>query len=484
MHVRGFTKHSSSGVNGKGTFQGIVEKLPYLEELGVTTIELLPIYELKGVAKKKSAAGNIAETIEASVPKEHKVNYWGYAEGLYYAPRNSYAMCGNGDLEFRNLVKALHKKNMEVILQFYFPQNVPQNEILNILKYWRREYHVDGFHLKGENLPLLMIGQEPGLSDVKMLYYDFPINQLYSENNMPSVRNLAYYRDDYMYIMRKFLKGDEDMIPSVLGVMRRQPREAGQINYLTNYFGFTLADMVSFERKHNEENGEDNRDGIDYNHTWNCGTEGKSRKRAIVSLREKQIRNALCMLMFSQGTPLIYMGDEFGNSQNGNNNPYCQDNEISWLNWKNKEQNKELFEFVKGLITLRKNHPILHKATELRLMDYISCGFPDLSYHATKAWQPDMTNVTRHIGVLYCGKYAKTKVGEEDAFFYVAMNMHWEPHEFALPKLSKGMEWYMLMDTEKWDICAGNELVLANQQTSMVGPRSIQVYISKKGNGK
>lgn len=485
MHVRGFTKHSSSGVKGKGTFQGIIEKLSYLEELGVTTIELLPIYELKSVFDtSQNEIENITELMVVSEPKTQKVNFWGYDEGFYYAPKNSYAKCGKGDIEFKNLVKELHKRNMEIILQFYFPAYVLQSEILEVLKYWRMEYHVDGFHIKGENLPLLMISQEPGLADVKLLHYDFPLHQLFSENNLPSVRNLAFYRDDYMYEMRKFLKGDDDMVHKVLGLMRRQPREAGQINYLTNYYGFTLADMVSYERKHNEDNGEDNRDGMDYNHTWNCGVEGKSRKKAIVSLRQKQMRNALCMLMFSQGTPLIYMGDEFGNSQNGNNNPYCQDNDITWINWKDKERNKDLFEFTQKLIMLRKSHPILHKSTELRLMDYISCGFPDLSYHATKAWQPDMSNFIRHIGLLYCGKYAKTYDGKDDCFFYIAMNMHWEPHEFALPKLPKGMEWCMYLDTVKWDIYDSKEIALSNQQISIVEPRSIHVYISKKGKGK
>ena len=496
MHVRGFTKHSSSGVKGKGTFRGLIEKLPYLEELGITTLELMPVYELQDIQKKNPSGsvevsgsvvisnpvGNLGEVVP--LKKEEKINYWGYDNGFYYAPRNAYAMSGNGDMEFKELVKALHKKKMEVVLQFYFPKTMVQCEIIKILRYWRMEYHVDGFHLKGENLPLLMILQDPGLSDVKLFGYNFPVQQVYGENNIPFPRNLAYYNDDYMYAMRKFLKGDEDMVPTALRLMRRQPMEAGQINYFTNYYGFTLADMVSYERKHNEANGEENRDGNDYNHTWNCGVEGKSRKKAIVALRNKQIRNALCMLMFSQGTPLLFMGDEFGNSQNGNNNPYCQDNETTWLNWKNKEQNKELFEYTKKLLTLRKNHPILHKPTELRLMDYISCGFPDLSYHATKAWQPDMSNYTRHIGVLYCGKYAKIPSGEEDCFFYVAMNMHWEPHEFALPKLPKGMNWHMLANTENWDIWDGEEPLLKNQQSTMVEPRNVQVYISKKGNGK
>lgn len=477
MHVRGFTRHSSSGVAGKGTFHGVEEKLAYLEKLGVTTLELLPVYELEE-RKYNSRPG------QEGLSGRDALNYWGYTEGLYYVPRNAYAMSGCGTVEFKDLVKALHKRRMEVVLQFYFPGKVSHGEILEILRYWKKEYHVDGFHLKGDSLPLLMLGQEPGLADTKLFYYGFPVDELYPGEKLPQIRHLAAYRDDYMYGMRRFLKGDEDMLHAVTGYMRRQPLKEGQINYFTNYYGFTLEDMVSYERKHNEDNGEANRDGGDYNHTWNCGTEGRSRKKGILGLRRQQVRNALCMLFFSQGTPLLFMGDEFGNSQKGNNNPYCQDNEISWLNWKNLEKNTELFEYVRALIRIRKDHPILHQERELRLMDYISCGYPDLSYHATKAWQPDMGNYSRHIGLMYCGKYARRERDVEDDFFYVAMNMHWEPHEFALPLLPKGQEWCLLLDTREWEITDSNIRPLANQQTSRVEARCIQVYISKRRNGK
>ncbi len=498
MHVRGFTRHSSSGVKGRGTFRGIMEKIPYLQELGVTTLELQPVYELQEKMPPDHSQNNIGQNRlpTAGIPgvqsteyeEEQKINYWGYTKGLYYAPRNAYAYSGNGDEEFRALVKALHQCSMEVVLQFYFPKDVNWGEILQILRYWKTEYHVDGFHLKGENIPLLMLGQEPGLSDTKLFYYDFPLEEIYPAEEAPAFRNLACYRDDYMYGMRRFLKGDDDLVPTVLSLMRRQPEKAGQINYFTNYYGFTLADMVSYERKHNERNGEENRDGNDYNHSWNCGVEGKSRKKAVVALRNRQMRNALCMLFFSQGTPLLFMGDEFGNSQDGNNNPYCQDNEIAWLNWKNLRQNESLFQFAKTLIALRKRHPILHNARELRMMDYLSCGFPDLSYHASRAWQPDMSSYTHHIGLLYCGKYATVAGEKEDDFFYVAMNMHWEPHEFALPKLPDDLGWFLLADTSEWEIFDGREEPLPNQQEHLVEARSVEVFISKKvtkkGNGK
>ena len=213
MHVRGFTKHSSSSVKGKGTFEGIIEKIPYLEQLGITTLELMPIYELHEAGRKRkqntttglkmpisTASERTSQEMLISVSNDmhskDKVNYWGYETGFYYAPRNAYAMSGNGDFEFRKLVKELHKKRMEVVLQFYFPKNVLQSEILSILRYWKEEYHVDGFHIKGENIPHLMIGQEPGLADTKLFYDDCPMEQIYEPQEHPAVRNLAGYRDE------------------------------------------------------------------------------------------------------------------------------------------------------------------------------------------------------------------------------------------------------------------------------------------------
>lgn len=459
MHVRGFTAHASSKVEGRGHFLGIQEKIPYLQKLGVTSIELLPVYE-------------VIENLSGSL------NYWGFQKGFYYAVRNAYSS-GDGSVEFKNLIKTLHNHNMEVILQFYFTDDVPHYEILSILRYWKLEYHVDGFHLKGGNIPLLLIGQDPLFADTKLFYYDFPLEQLYKYNDIVSYRRFASYKDEYMYIMRRFLKGDEDMLKSVLKCMRKQPKYEGQINYFTNYYGFTMNDMVSYERKHNELNGENNNDGNDYNHTWNCGVEGKTRRKAILSLRNQQIRNALCLLFFSQGTPLIYMGDEFGNSKNGNNNSYGLDNITTWLNWNLIEKNRELFCYIKKLVAIRKNHPILHNADEFRLIDYKSCGYPDLSYHSSKAWQPDLNNCSRNVGIMYCGKYV-IQNGHEDCFFYMAVNMHWESHEFALPLLPKSMEWALLLDTREWAIYDENPVALEEQQMVDVPARSIQIYISIK----
>lgn len=437
MHVRGFTRHTSSGVKARGTFAGLAEKLSYLKELGITTLELQPVYEFEEVEihRTENPFGDMDSP--ASVRK----NYWGYTAGYYYSPKSAYAYSKDAVTEFKDLVKSVHQNGMELILQFYFTDRVGVQEQLEILRHWVLEYHVDGFHLKGENIRAEIPAQDPVLARTKLWYYEFNREKPTDGNILEKERFLAQYRDAYRYDMRRFLKGDEGMLQSVMQHMRRNPAECGQINFLTNYDGFTLMDLVSYERKHNEDNGENNQDGNDYNASWNCGQEGPSRKKAILQLRMKQLKNALLLLFLSQGTPLLFMGDEFGNSQKGNNNPYCQDNDVTWLNWKNLDSNKELYAFVKELIALRKEHPVLHQSRELRLMDYGACGYPDVSYHGEAPWKPDTSVYSRQVGIMYCGKYVSKAGNTPDDFFYAAYNMHWEPHSFALPKLPKNMHW-------------------------------------------
>lgn len=437
LHVRGFTRHTSSGVKARGTFAGLAEKLPYLKELGVTTLELQPVYEFEEVEPCRM------DTVfgDESRPAPVRKNYWGYTTGCYYSPKSAYACSPNAVTEFKDLVKAIHQNGMELILQFYFTEKITVQEQLAILRHWVLEYHVDGFHLKGGRIIPEIPAQDPVLARTKLWYYGFEKGSRSDGNTLDGERFLAEYKDAYRYDMRRFLKGDEGMLQTVLQHMRRNPAECGQINYITNYDGFTLMDLVSYERKYNENNGENNQDGNDYNASWNCGQEGPSRKKIILQLRMKQIKNALLLLFLSQGTPLLFMGDEFGNSQKGNNNPYCQDNDITWLNWKNLESHKEIYTFVKELIALRREHPVLHQGREVRMMDYGACGYPDVSYHGEAPWKPDTSVYSRQVGIMYCGKYAYKDRNTPDDFFYVAYNMHWEPHPFALPKLPKNMYW-------------------------------------------
>ena len=242
-------------------------------------------------------------------------------------------------------------------------------------------------------------------------------------------------------------------------------------------------DMVSYDRKHNEANGEENQDGTDYNYTWNCGEEGPSRKKKLVQMRRQQLRNALLMVFLSQGTPLLQAGDEFCHSQGGNNNAYCQDNEISWLNWKLQKTNRELLAFVKYLIAFRKAHPVFHMKEEPKVMDYRAVGKPDISYHGVNAWKPEFENFRRQIGIMYWGPYGKKADGTADETFFVAYNMHWEPHEFALPHLPRSQQWKIAFDTSDSSGSgyyeAGQERELENQKRYMVPYRSIIVFVGK-----
>lgn len=497
LNVRAFTKHKSSGVKYKGTFKGIAEKADYLKELGITAVELMPAYEFdeterngrfcqenpEGAASMEEAAKQFARPIEKE-KEEKNYNCWGYIEGYYFAPKASFSADKDAVKELKDMIKELHRNGIEVIMQFYFPDTVKQGLILEVVKYWVLEYHIDGIHLKGEKIPVQVIATEPLLTDTKLFYYDFPYNEIYGEE-IPEFRNLASYNDDYMYTARRFLKGDDNIIGHFLELQRRNPSRFGVVNYLTNYYGFTLLDMVSYEKKHNMKNGENNLDGNDYNYTWNCGVEGVSRKKGILKLRERQMKNALTMLFMAQGTPLIYSGDELGNTRQGNNNPYCQDNETGYIKWNMTATGKLVFNYIKSLISLRKSHPILSNPKELRILDYIGCGYPDISYHGEEAWRPDLNNYSRYVGVMYCGCYAR-RDKKEDSFFYIAYNMHWIPHTFALPKLPKNMKWCLIADTgSDSGIAISKELAKAGEEQLHVEvePRTVQVYISKQEEG-
>lgn len=449
LHVRGFTKHASSGVKARGTFRGVTEKIPYLKSIGVTTLEFQPIYEF--VEKPRPARGGIGGMAEAP-----RLNYWGYTQGFYYAPKADYAW-KDAVFECKEMIRELHANGMEAVLQFYFPKEFNPMQIPEVLRFWVEEYRVDGFHLIGENLPAELIARDPELSDVKIWYYRMDAEAVYGRRAEVWDKTLGLLRDDFMYEGRRFLKGDENLIASMTHHLRTVPAAVGCIHYLSTYWGFTLMDMVSYDFKHNEANGEDNHDGTDYNCSWNCGEEGFSRKKRIQQMRLRQLKNALCLLFFAQSTPRIFMGDEFGNSQKGNNNPYCQDNEVTWLNWKNLERHQELFQFFRRLLDIRRANPVLHPRQEAKMMDSISCGYPDLSFHGETAWRPQLENYVRHLGVMYCGLYGREEQERQEGpkeavaldgkgdrvfdFMYLAMNMHWEGHKLGLPRLPKGKKW-------------------------------------------
>ena len=328
-------------------------------------------------------------------------------------------------------------------MQFYFPDNVKQGFIFDSIRYWVTEYHIDGVHLKGSKVPISFMGTEPLFANTKIFYHYIPEQEIYGTHEVPAYKNMCIYTDDFMYNMRKFLKGDDDMLSTMLSLTKRKPERVGSVNFITNYYGFTLNDLVSYDKKHNEDNGENNHDGADYNYSWNCGFEGKSRKNAVLALRKKMMRNALMLVMLSQGTPVLLAGDEFCNSQNGNNNPYCQDNEISWLNWNMTKPGKEMLEFTKELIAYRKAAAFLHVKKEFTMLDMYHCGYPDMSYHGEEAWKAELANYNHHVGIMYSSVQADGMV----KLWYVAYNMHWEKKQFSLPKLSKGAKWQVALTT-------------------------------------
>lgn len=477
LNVRGFTMHKSSGVKQKGTFEGIIEKIPYLKQLGITAIELMPAYEFDECMYKPDNKNQTMEEAvknSTSIQKEEKrLNCWGFQKGFYFAPKASYSATGCPERSFKNMVKELHRNGIEVMMQFYFPPDVKQAYILEVLKFWVIEYHIDGIRLSGFQIPFQMIAEEPVLKETKIRGTAFPFEEIYGKE-VPAFRNLSVDNGDFRNDMKRYLKGDEGLMNQVLYYQRNNPPDHGVINSFTDYDGFTLYDCVSYERKHNEANGEENRDGSDLNYSWNCGVEGDSRKKAILELRMKQMKNAMAFLFLAQGTPFIFSGDEMANTRYGNNNVYCQDNETGWVKWKNTQFSNEILNFTRFMIKTRKAYPVLHMKKECQILDYKSCGYPDLSYHGIEPWRPDTSYISRMAGIMLCGKYVPEK---DDDSFYIAYNMHWEPHKLALPNLPKGLKWMNVMDTSFPQ--KGCDIIL-NENSIQIGGRSVALYQSVK----
>lgn len=488
LHVRGFTM-TAPGVKHKGTYRGILEKKQYLTELGINAVLLMPCFEFNEIFSMQESK------YQKPAGQEKKVNYWGFGqERSAFVPKASYAAVpGRACTEFKKMVKGLHESGIEVLLEMDFLPADNPNMILDCLCWWVKEYHVDGFRVISGTLPERMLRLHPGLAGVKFLTTGqqdvnpndgMPVELVRVMNTrlrggvMPDRTNayLAEYQDGFQNEMRRFLKGDEEMVGRVFERLLRQNGSVGVINHIADNNGFTLRDLYSYDVKHNEANGEENRDGSDYNFGWNCGAEGETKKKKIQKLRLQMQKNALLLLMLSQGTPMLLAGDEFGNSQQGNNNAYCQDNEIGWLSWKELRWHKDLFEFTKQLIALRKAHPVLHHGIALKGMDYISCGCPDVSRHGTRAWYPDYSNYSRTLGLLLCGRYARVDRKHADCSMYLAVNMHWEPHEFDLPNVTEDEELVFLCATdESCKPVQGEE-----RRTFEVPARSIVVFIGRE----
>ncbi|MCM1538923.1 MAG: alpha-amylase family glycosyl hydrolase [bacterium] len=483
-HVRGFTKAPGSGVKKKGTFAGVIEKIPYLKELGVKNMEFMPLYEFSETEwqeKDDTMQYAVSHYMDKPGGAEARINYWGYCDAYYFAPKASYAASGDCVNELKLMIRELHKNGIEVICQFYFPDSCKQGYILEVLKYWVLEYHIDGVHLMGNDIPVTLLATEPLFSNTKLIYYGFPYEQIYKGNEIPEYRNLAAATDCFLTDARRYLKSDSDTLQTMMWHFVTNPAKNGVLHYITNYYGFTLYDLVSYEHKHNEANGEDNRDGSDQNYSWNCGVEGMSRKSAIVKLRMRQMRNAMAMVVLSQGTPFLMAGDEDCNTQKGNNNPYCQDNAVGWKDWNSGAWVERQRDFMRKLLAFRAAHPVFRKKGECSYVDRLSCGYPEISFHSEEAYRFHAESSHRHIGLMYAGAYGNQK-GGQDADVYVAYNMHWTEQRFALPKLRKGYVWKLVMDTALDDSFGVNEWKTDGHTTAQ--GRSIQVLVGMRSEEK
>lgn len=480
LHVRGYTRHPSSRVKHKGTFEGLRQKIPYLRDLGVNGVLLLPAYEFDEVMQEQGESR-----------EDERVNYWGYGTGntFYFAPKASYSSRKDSpSREFCQMVKTFHEAGIEVLLDIYFAPGTNLFMMTDCLRSWVINYHVDGFRVNQEVMPALTLASDPILSGVKILGSYWDMDMLHGAM-LPNQKNaLAEYNEGFMNDARRFLKGDEGMTARMAKYFSRNSEDYSYINFMSHVNGFTLMDLVSYDIKHNEANGELNRDGTEFNYSWNCGVEGKTRKKAILDRRMVQIRNAFLMLFASQGTPMILGGDELGNTQLGNNNAYCQDNEMTWINWRPTKAGEQILDFVKKLIRFRKEFPVLRQEEPLCQMDRLSCGMPDLSIHGTQAWRPDFSNYSRMLAMLYYGDYVNQKSGRS---VYIIYNMYWEAKSFDLPNLPRGRTWKVMIDSydnlfdedlfyEKRKAVkgrAGRREKTELQKKTVVAPRSVVVFV-------
>ncbi len=487
LHVRGFTMKAAGVGKKKGTFAGLAMMIPYISKLGFNAVELMPAYEFDETLKVQPYQTELIVSDEegrSRVSHSAKAlkNYWGYAEkNFYFAPKESYTYGDSPSAEMKEMVRLFHEAGIEVILEIYIPYGTDIFLIHDALRMWRLFFGIDGFHLVGQ-LPFTELASDPVLGTAK-LFYDYPDTWNLFGGDIPKMRHIYTYNDEFQRNVRALLKSDEGQTEAFAAHFRENPSYAQAVHFTANNNGFTLYDSVSYDWKHNEENGENNADGSNANFSWNCGAEGPCRKKAVKTLRARQVRNALMYTFLSQAVPLLYAGDEGYNTQNGNNNAYALDQSTGWTDWHQTKEAKYLREFTEKLIAFRKNHPIFHMKKELRGNDYRSYGIPDISFHDENAWVCSFENGSRTLAILLNGRYTLEEGKEEDDVFYAAFNALWEKHSFALPELPKGYAWYPAIDSSAEP---GEEFAdetaspLEDQKMYEQGPRSVVILRGKK----
>jgi len=485
LHIRGFSMDAGIRGKSKGTFAAVRERIPYFKKMGITTLEFMPVYEfeefvlpepveLPDYLKWQEKDEDIIKPKKASVPD--KLNYWGYVPGNYFAVKSSYAGTPDASREWKELIRELHANGMECVMEMFFVESQNQNVILDALRYWVREYHVDGFHLLGEKLPITLIAQDAWLRRTKIFYTGFEEMLLKESCRYP---HLFAYNDEYLYPVRAMLNHMNGSLEALVCQQRKQHRVQGFVNYIADNNGFSLMDIFSYSEKHNEANGEANCDGSNWNLSNNYGAEGRTAKKHINAIRERQLCNAIAILMLGQGVPLLFAGDEIGNSQEGNNNAYCQDNHIGWVNWKKNGKYLWLAAFTARMAAFRKEHPAISSEEPKRFLDFGRKGFPDLSYHGENAWISTIPKEQQAVGVMYCGAYEKRADDSEDDMIYVGYNFHTGLGRLALPKLPDKKKWYLCMDTARGkEAFLEKEEVQKEMQIAVKG-QSIVILIGK-----
>lgn len=528
LHVRGFTMDESSGVKHHGTFEGLREKIPYLKELGVNAVELMPIFEFDEMRDVRL------------IDENELIDFWGYNPVSFFAPNTSYCSSmeyNHEGLELKTLIKDLHDNGIEVILDVVFNHTAEGNEfgpcfsfkgfdnniyymltpdghyynfsgcgntlncnhpvvrdmILECLRYWVIEYRVDGFRfdlasILGRNDDGTPLSQPPLLrslafdsilGNVKLIAEAWDAGGLYQVGSFPSWKRWAEWNGRYRDDMRRFLKGDDFLAQTAAARITGSPDlydpayrgGNASINFLTCHDGFTLYDLYSYNQKHNEANGWGNTDGADDNNSWNCGVEGETDDPAILVLRKRLMKNACAVLLCSRGTPMFLSGDEFADTRYGNNNPYCQDNLISWLDWSLLKKNKDLFDFFQYMIQFRKDHPVIRKDLEPSYL-----GVPAMSTHGLT---PDETNFSGGSHVV-CVRFAGyNEATQKEDLVYLAVNSGWFPVTLTLPELPEHYEWKVAVNTgdPKCQFFHKNSMPTVESKI-FLGERSVIIFIA------
>lgn len=476
LHMRGYTMNHGMRQEKQGSYLGVLDHLQQLQKLGITTLEFQPIYEFEEMIydTKQRVTSNREVTMERQ--ESHKVNYWGYGDGNYFAPKASY-FGGNDPINaMKSMVDAIHEQQMECIMEISFSNEYFKEYMIQALRFWVREFHIDGFHLVGINFPMESILDDPYLAATRLYAEQFPQEALEREKRNVDKR-LFIYNDEFLYALRKLENHMDGNLEQLFNQMRRQNVSYGFVNYAANTTGFTLYDSFAYGEKHNEDNGEENADGNNYNCSCNYGIEGTTRNKEIEQMRYQQMRNAFATLLISQGTPLILAGDERGNSQQGNNNPYCQDNTVGWVQYGRSKRALGLEQFVMEMSQFRRAHPMLHTTQPVRMNDYQHMGCPDVSLHGEEPWIGGIGPEKRCIGIMYAGAYEHT--GEKQDI-YIALNYQYEASTLALPKLTGQKRWCLIMNTAMDDGAFAKRMIaLENQQTIEVPGQSISILLGE-----